>query len=156
MATVTTRATGTATRKALPVVGWVVVALVIIAAAVTALLLSGTGLGAREPATFVVSEQNANGNVALHVGDKLVVSLAGNLTTGYTWEVASTDAAILKPVDQAQFTPAATAVGSGGKVSLEFEAVGAGQTSVKLLYHRPFEAGVAPLKTFELTATVAK
>jgi len=52
-----------------------------------------------------VSEKNANSNVQLHTGDKFVVTLDGNPTTGYKWEVASSDAAILKQVGEAQFTP---------------------------------------------------
>jgi len=47
-------------------------------------------------------------------------------------------------------------MGSGGKVTLQFEAAGTGQTPLKLVYHRPFETGIAPLKTFEVTVTVEK
>lgn len=156
MARVMGKSTGTSTNRFLTMAVWVIVALVIIGAVVAALLLNSGGSGKPQPATVNVSEQNANSKVQLHVGDKLVVTLGGNPTTGYTWEAASNDQAILKPVGEAQFTPDTSALGSGGKVTLQFEAVGAGQTPLKLIYHRPFETGVAPLKTFELTLTVEK
>jgi inhibitor of cysteine peptidase len=103
-----------------------------------------------------VGEQEANSNVRLRVGDTFVVTLEGNPTTGFTWEVASSDPAILKPLGEAQFTPDTSALGSGGKVSLQFEAIGTGQTPLKLIYHRPFEVGAAPLKTYDLTVSVEK
>lgn len=159
MATVTNQpakvSTGSGTSRSLLIIGGAVVAIVFIGVAVAILLLNG-GLGARNPATVTVSEPNANSNVALHVGDTLVVTLDGNPSTGYTWEVASNDPAILKSEGEAQFTPDTSALGSGGKVILRFETVGIGQTPLKLIYHRPFETGVAPLKAFELTVTVKK
>jgi inhibitor of cysteine peptidase len=134
---------------------WVILALVIIGAIVAVLLLGG-GFGTPQPATVNVSEQNAISNVQQQVGDRLVVTLDGNPTTGYSWEVASNDPAILRPIGEAQVTPDTSALGSGGKVTRQFEAVGAGQMPLKLIYHRPFETGVAPLKTFEMTVTVEK
>jgi inhibitor of cysteine peptidase len=156
MAIVTEKSTRPGAGDPVRVLAGAVVAFMIVGAAVVIVLLANAGQGAREPATVNVSEQNANSNVQLHVGDRLVVTLDGNPTTGYTWEVDSSDAAILKPVGEAQFTPGTSAVGSVGEVTLQFDAVGAGQTPLKLIYHRPFETGVAPLKTFELTITVAK
>lgn len=131
-------------------------AFVIVGAAVVVLFLNGGSPGARKPATVTVSEPNANSSVALHVGDTLAVTLEGNPTTGYNWEVASSDPALLRQVGEAQFTPDTSALGSGGKVILQFEAASTGQTPLKLIYHRPFETGVAPLKTFELTLTIEK
>lgn len=129
---------------------------VVIIGAVVVLLLAGGGSVTPKPATVSVSESNANNNVVLHVGDRLVVTLEGNPTTGYIWEVASSDAAILKQVGEAQFMPTTSALGSGGKVTLQFEAAGAGQMQLQLIYHRRFETGVAPLKTFDMTVTVEK
>ena len=154
MATVVGKSTGTGTNRFLTVTIWMIVALLLTGAIVAALLLNVGRMGARQPTTVSVSEQNANSNMQLHLGDKLVVTLDGNPTTGYTWEVDSSDQAILKPVGEAQITADTSAKGSGGKVTLQFEAAGAGQTPLKLIYHRPFETGVDPLKTFELTVTV--
>ncbi len=105
-------------------------------------------------ATRRLTESDAGGSIALRVGDKLEVVLSGNPTTGYQWEIGAGDAAILRPSGEPLFVADSSAVGSGGKFTFSFEAVGAGQTGLKLIYHRPFEKGVPPLQTFQVTVTV--
>ncbi len=87
-------------------------------------------------------------------GDRFVVTLAGNPTTGYQWKVASVDTAIAKQIGAAQFEPASTAVGAGGILTLQFQAVGAGQTKLTLVYQRPFDKQTPPAQTFEVTVVV--
>ncbi len=107
------------------------------------------------PTTRKLTEADAGSSVELQVGDKLEVTLPGNPTTGFTWEVGGGDPAILRPSGEAEFQADSTAaVGSGGKLTLRFEAVAAGQTGLKLIYHRPFEADVTPIQTFEVSVTV--
>ncbi|MBM4429116.1 MAG: protease inhibitor I42 family protein, partial [Chloroflexi bacterium] len=43
---------------------------------------------------------------------------------------------------------------SPGKMTLRFTGVAAGQTALKLIYHRSFEKDVPPVKTFEVTVVV--
>ena len=45
-------------------------------------------------------------------------------------------------------------VGSGGKITLRFVAVGTGQIGLKLIYHRPFEKDAPSAQKFEVTVTV--
>jgi inhibitor of cysteine peptidase len=101
-----------------------------------------------------LSEKDAGREVELHSADRLAITLEGNPTTGYQWEVASVDSAILNQIGDAEFKPDSTALGSPGKVTLTFGAVASGQTTLKLIYHRAFEKGVPPLKTFEVTVIV--
>lgn len=101
-----------------------------------------------------LTEANTNGLVELRVGDKLEVTLPGNPTTGFQWEVGAGDTAILRPSGEPEFESASGAVGGGGQVTLRFEAVGTGQMELKLIYHRPFEKDAPPDKTFEVTVTV--
>ena len=89
MAIVTEKSSRPGAGDPVRVLAGVVVAFMIVGAAVVIVLLANAGQGAREPTTVNVSEQNANSNVQLHVGDRLVVTLDGNPTTGYTWEVDS-------------------------------------------------------------------
>ncbi len=102
-----------------------------------------------------VTENNVGSTVELHQGQTLKVELQGNPTTGYTWEVLPGAESILEQQGEAQFVPASQAVGAGGLVTLTFKAVRVGQASLSLVYHRTFEAGVPPLRTFELTVVVA-
>ena len=108
------------------------------------------------PATVTVTEADAGSTVRLHSGDHLVVTLAGNPTTGYTWEIVACDAAVLTPLGEPEFVPDTAAPGSGGRVITRLAAVGPGQTTLQMIYHRTFEPGVPPLKTFALRTAVER
>jgi inhibitor of cysteine peptidase len=92
--------------------------------------------------------------VELKVGDALDVTLDGNPTTGYVWEVQWVDSDVLQPVGETDFEPDSGAVGSGGRVTLHFVALATGQTPLQLIYHRPWEQDVPPIRTFEVAVTV--
>jgi len=124
----------------------------------TAAFLTGTLVACSAPAqpsnTVKVTGADDKGSVTLNVGDTLQVTLQGNPTTGYQWEVSSVDTSILKMSGEPQFTPASPAVGSGGNVVFLFDAIAAGQTKLEIIYHRPFEQNVPPVQTFTLSVTV--
>lgn len=105
--------------------------------------------------TTKLTEADAGRSIELRVGDKLEVTLPGNPTTGFQWEVEAGDEAILRQIGEPEFEPSSSAVGSAGKVTLRFEAVGAGQMGLKLIYHRTFEQTTPPAQTFEVTVVVA-
>jgi inhibitor of cysteine peptidase len=101
-----------------------------------------------------VSEADAGSTVELRVGDTLEVVLDGNPTTGFSWETAAVDASVLKQLGEPGFQPDTSLIGSGGKFTFRFEAVGSGQALLRLIYHRPWEKDVPPEKTFEVTVIV--
>jgi inhibitor of cysteine peptidase len=104
--------------------------------------------------TKQVTEADTGRSIELYVGDKLEVTLPGNPTTGFQWEISNIDSAILRTSGEPEFEPFSSAVGSGGKITMCFEAVGTGQMKLTLIYHRPFEKDVPPARTFEVTVTV--
>jgi inhibitor of cysteine peptidase len=117
-----------------------------------ALTLGACGAGAQTPQ--LLSEADAGKTVALKVGDRLEVVLSGNPTTGYSWEIGTVNERILKAVGQPAYRSSSPAAGSGGAFTFSLQAMAAGSTPVQFIYRRPFEKGVAPLKTFEITVTV--
>jgi inhibitor of cysteine peptidase len=117
-------------------------------------LICACAAAAPEQPTRQLTEADSGGVIELHVGDTLEIALPGNPTTGFQWEVDSVDSAILRQVGEAKFEPSGIAVGSGGNVTIRFEAAGTGQTELKLIHHRPFEENVPPTQTFEVTVTV--
>lgn len=104
--------------------------------------------------TKQLTEADASRTIELRVGDKLEVTLAGNPTTGFQWEVGAGDTTILRPSGEPEFEPVSKAVGKGGRVILRFEAVGTGKIELRLIYHRPFEKDIPPAQTFQVTVTV--
>ena len=108
-------------------------------------------------APLTVTDADNGKAVTLTAGQTLIVRLASNPTTGYEWQLQSADAAVIKPVGEAGFTPAPAPtgmVGTGGIAEWRFEAVGEGTTTLTLSYQRPWEQNATPEQTFTLTVTV--
>jgi inhibitor of cysteine peptidase len=113
--------------------------------------------GASMPAQREVTvTEEANGStVTLSPGDDLTISLSGNPTTGYLWEVSGQlDAAVIKASGEPGFQKESGLIGAGGTQTNQFEAVAPGQLTLTMVYHRPWEKGTAPEKTFAVTVVV--
>ena len=98
---------------------------------------------------------DAGREMQLKKGQTLVVTLEGNPTTGYSWEMAEPlDEQVLRQVGETEFKAESEALGAGGMQILRFEAVNAGTMTLKLVYHRPWEEGVEPLETYSIQVVV--
>jgi len=109
------------------------------------------------PAREVKLGADANGReIDLKKGQVLVVSLEGNPTTGYTWEVQEPlDEQVLRQMGEAEFKAASDQLGAPGVLTFRFQAMGTGRTTLQLIYHRPWEEkGAKPLKTFSVQVVV--
>ena len=106
------------------------------------------------PKDVKLTEKEAGKSVEVANGGTLEITLEGNPTTGYTWEVDAVDEKILKLEGEPDFDAASDAVGAGGMMTLKFNAESAGETDLKLVYHRPWEEDEAPAETFEVSVTV--
>jgi len=101
-------------------------------------------------------DETANGtDVSLRAGQKLIVTLKSNPTTGYDWQVDEVDESVVKLVTQ-EFKPASdpNRLGAPGQTELQFQAVAAGATNLRLIYVRSWEEGVKPEDTFQVSITV--
>jgi predicted secreted protein len=125
--------------------------------AVLALSLAAFALlaASASAATITVTKANNGKTVTLKKGDKLVVKLAANATTGYAWKVKSVDKTVLEPVSS-KYVPSPNPkhlVGAGGTYKLTLAARSAGSTTLKLIYVRSFEPN-KPAGSFKLGVTV--
>ena len=98
--------------------------------------------------------ENAGQTIEMNVGYIFSVELEGNPSTGYTWEVAEMDTALLKQVGETEFETDNDLVGASGVLILRFEAIGTGETPLNLIYHRPWEENIPPEETFEVSLVV--
>jgi inhibitor of cysteine peptidase len=114
-----------------------------------------TVLTACSSANEVNLDAGDNGSqVELKSDQTLVISLEGNPTTGYTWEVAEVDEGVLRQVGEVEFEPEDTGdVGVGSVQILRFETVNSGKTSLDLVYHRSWE-DEEPQETFSIQVVV--
>ena len=101
-----------------------------------------------------LTEWDSGHSLELRLGERLAVSLEGNPTLGYRWEVAANDPAILQPNGTPQFAPGGGAAVGSGRFTLKFTAIAAGQTDLRLHYRRPFEKVAPPAKRFQVSVTV--
>lgn len=89
--------------------------------------------------------------IELKKGQALVITLEANPTTGYTWDVVEPrDEQVLRQVGKIEFKQESDLIGAGGVQIIRFEVVNAGRAALKLIYHRPGETDVEPLKTFAI------
>ncbi len=119
-------------------------------AAVLAVALSGCWGG-----SVTVTVDDAGSIKAAQVGDRVIVRLAGNPTTGFTWtRVEPTDenlaASPLEPVTEGawEFPAGETAPGAPGLCIFEYEVVRAGTVTLSYAYARSWEE--APAQTFSV------
>jgi inhibitor of cysteine peptidase len=92
--------------------------------------------------------------VVLKTGDTLVISLASNPSTGYSWEATSSDPDVVSPKGSTNVRPKNAPPGAGGRQNLSFLAVKAGTATLTLVYDRPFAKGSPGNKTVVYTVTV--
>jgi inhibitor of cysteine peptidase len=104
--------------------------------------------------SVTITEQDAGKTIELQTGDMLVVSLDGNITTGFSWIPAQQDPVLLEQVGDIEVTPVSDALGAPGKMVLTFKAAEKGQTNLHLDYKRSWEEGTLPEKTFDVTVVV--
>ncbi len=93
--------------------------------------------------------------VDLNQGDKLVLHLESNPSTGYQWQVEMMSDDLLDWVEGPSFVPSAPQlIGSGGTSSFGFVAVRKGRASLRLVYRRPWEEGKPPVRTVSLRVRI--
>jgi inhibitor of cysteine peptidase len=84
------------------------------------------------------------------------IVLEANPTTGYSWSIsADPDPAVAVFVDSQALPPATSLLGAPGRECFRFRSTGAGQTSVGLVYTRPFEPNAPPAQSVDVAITVS-
>ncbi len=107
---------------------------------------------ATKPAADAIklTAMNHGKSVSAAVGQKIIVTLSGNPTTGFNWALTKIDGPSVKESGKMEYVQddAKGKVGVGGKFTFTFEAVKAGKSTVTLDYKRPFEKTAASAMTF--------
>ena len=105
------------------------------------------------PPPLRLTERDAGRNISLRAGQTLEVLLAGNPTTGFRWEVAEVDPAVLRQQGDPVYTPSSFLIGASGTFLFRF-ASAPGRTTLRLVYRRSWETGLPPTQTFQVTVVV--
>ena len=119
------------------------------------ILLSTTACTRNGHSPISISEADNGQTIRIQQNDTLVLTLEGNPTTGFSWELDTIDSLILRQVAESTFTPESDALGAAGHFVWRFEAANTGQTTLRLVYRRSWETNVAPESIFEVTVIVS-
>ena len=94
-------------------------------------------------------------NIEVKAGQRLIIRLDANPTTGYQWQLAQPlDPNILELVSS-EYRPTETKlVGAGGKEAWTFKSVRPGKAKVSLKYLRPWEKDAKPAETEDFIIVV--
>jgi inhibitor of cysteine peptidase len=84
--------------------------------------------------------------IRVEAGDRFVIRLASNPTTGFEWKVSKLPAP-LQLVDERFDGPDDPKPGAGGHQLFEFQGLRVGASTLELEYARPSEADVDPVET---------
>lgn len=119
-----------------------------------ALVLALAACGGGGGGDIELTEADSGGTIDASVGDEITISLAGNPTTGYTWNTLQPRNADVVSLKDRDYEADSDAVGSGGTEELTYEAVAAGEATIELGYFRPWAPGEVD-QTFTVTVRVS-
>ena len=105
-----------------------------------------------QDAAVIKLDEHANGEVVhAHVGDRMVVTLKANASTGYAWRLLSAGAPVLR-LDSTHYAPASqTTLGSPGRYTARFTVRTAGRAKVALAYMRHTQPPTSPAARISIT-----
>lgn len=101
-----------------------------------------------------VDKEDNGGQIEVSKNDVVIISLQADPSTGYRWQVEETDRRILRQVGKIEFKQESKLLGAPGKQTLNFKVVGAGRSSLELIYRRPWEKKAVPAKIFYIQVIV--
>lgn len=100
-------------------------------------------------------EDNLKQFILLTKGE-ILIALEAIPSAGYTWTISNIDTSLLKQIGEMKFEPESKKLGSPGKQIYHFQSIYPGKTTLRLIYHRPWEKEKLPEDTFEVTIQVVK
>jgi inhibitor of cysteine peptidase len=103
---------------------------------------------------MALSSRDNGRQIQIGQGQTLAISLPGNPSTGYLWQVDTVDDQVLAQTKAMTFTPASEEVGASGLQTFHFQAIRSGEILLRLVYRRPWEKKAEPLKAFSIQVSV--
>lgn len=87
-------------------------------------------------------------------GQRMLIQLAENPTTGYQWKIEAFDPRVLTAAGSDFAASPGGPLGGGGLRTFVFTALAPGHTSVRLVYQRPWEPKAQAGEAFEVRIRV--
>ena len=117
---------------------------------------TATPPAATEMPDLTIINADKGKTIKLKVGQRLLVRLPANPTTGYEWSAANLDEKILAPDGETEFdVPETEMAGAPTVQTLFFKAKSAGTIKLELQYIRPWEKDKAPVDIYKVNIVTA-
>lgn len=97
-----------------------------------------------------LGEADNGRQIALKKGQTMAITLKSNPSTGYSWRVAENKGNVLLKMGEPEFKKQSDLIGAPGVLTIHFKAINVGQTTLNLIYHRPWEKEMNPTEAFSL------
>jgi predicted secreted protein len=111
------------------------------------------------PHEITVSEKENRGQVDVALGGALTIKLEASPGTGYSWQIARNNDAVLKPMGESIFEPIidkrSGTLGAPAYQLFRFSARSSGTDFIEMHYIRAWEKKAKPLQTFCITVHVS-
>ncbi len=103
----------------------------------------------------IIVKADKGKTIEIKVGQRLLVRLPANPTTGYEWSAANLDAKVLAPDEETIFdVPETPLAGAPTVQTLFFKAKSAGKLKLELQYTRPWEKDVEPIDIYKVNVVI--
>ncbi len=109
------------------------------------------------PQELQLTDEDNGADVRLTFGGTLIVALASNPSTGFSWSVTPPEPAGLEIEGEPRYVPPGSTtpvVGAAGTQVFTFKTTARGASQVTLTYARSFEPGAAGERTFKVTVNI--
>ena len=106
--------------------------------------------------TVILGEDDSGSDLSVRVGARLVVTLWGNASTGFEWELAELDDSVVEHTDRSSRYGCIVPIAGCGQIETwTYTAQAPGSTRLRMIYHQPW-LEEEPARTFELDVTVTE
>jgi inhibitor of cysteine peptidase len=114
---------------------------------------SASNTPASQPAAKFTADDSGT-DIYVELGQTFTVTLEGNPSAGYTWDVSPVDQPVISQVGNPVWAPESNLLGAPATLTVTFRADANGNQPLILVYHRPWEKDVPPAKVFDVTVVV--
>ena len=111
-------------------------------------------VGVRENGMLILTRADHNRSAEIRVGERLVVRLPENPSTGYTWAVEENDRRLLALDGTDYAAPTEGFVGARGQRSFTFTARQPGEVALKFKYWRFWEGDASATEHYAITVRI--
>ncbi len=105
---------------------------------------------------ITLSNADQGKTLTLKPGQKIILRLAENPTTGYRWSLPNLTSQVLQLTSDRFEQPNTPAMGTGGQRILTFQAHQVGQVNLTLKNRREWENEASAVESFQITIQVAE